>query len=381
MMKRVGIVGGGQLARMMALAAHPLNIRCRVLDPSEHPPAADVAEHVRGALDDPSSLARLARGCDVVTYELEQLASSSLEDIASVVPVRPGPRAVAVASDRWIEKRFLRERGLETAPFALANSPASVEAAVAELGGGPCVMKTRTQGYDGRGQSVIRQGFDASVACELAGGSEWVVEGFVAFDRELSITAVRSVTGEIRAYPIVENHHQGGILAWSLAPAPDRTNALQRGAEAIANAILSALDYVGVLTVELFQCGSRLLVNEIAPRVHNSGHWTIEGAATSQFENHLRAVLALPLGSTAAAGVSVLVNILGELPAIEEILALPDTHLHLYNKPPRPRRKIGHVTSRTSAMTEARERLAMLLSISKASASGSNQQNHHEWRA
>lgn len=358
-MRRVGILGGGQLARMLALAGHPLGVRCRVLDPGERPPAADVADHVRGALDDPAALARLADGVEVVTYETENVAPAAVQRLSGNVALRPHARALAMTGDRLTEKRFLRDLGLATAPFAEVATIADLDRACETLGF-PIVLKARRHGYDGRGQALITARGDARPAWERLGQPDIIAEGFVRFDRELSIVAVRSVTGEIRSYPVVENRHDDGILLWTLAPAPRLDAAGQRMAEAIAARVLNALDYVGVLTVELFQCGDQLVVNEVAPRVHNSGHWTIEGAETSQFENHLRAILSLPLGSTKPIGASISMNLLGATPQIDRILALPDTHLHLYGKTPRPRRKIGHVTTRVGSPAEAAQRLEIL---------------------
>jgi len=362
-MKRVGIVGGGQLARMLALAGHPLGVRCRVLDPSDRPSAGEVAEHVQGGFEDIDALRRLAEGVDVVTYETEGVPAAASEELAQHAPLLPHPRALSVASDRLEEKRFLRGLGLATAPFVRVESFADLEIAIERIGF-PLVLKTRRHGYDGRGQAVIARSSDAPAAWERLGPSALIAEAFIRFERELSVVAVRSTSGALRAYPLVENLHREGILVWTLAPAPRVDAAMQGAAEAIAASIMESLDYVGVLTVEMFQCGGELVVNEIAPRVHNSGHWTIEGAATSQFENHLRAILSLPLGSTSPHGASVSVNLLGEVPEIDQILALPDTHVHLYGKVSRPRRKIGHVTLRAGSHDEARQRLECLMRLS-----------------
>lgn len=358
-MRRVGILGGGQLARMLALAGHPLGVRCRVLDPGERPPAADVADHVRGALDDADALARLADGVEVVTYETENVEPSSADPLSRHVTMRPHPRALVTSNDRLTEKGFLRDLGIATAPFLAVEMLGDLDRACERLGL-PIVLKTRRHGYDGRGQVVVTTLREAHAAWATLGQHGLIAEGFVRFDRELSIVAVRSTSGEIRSYPVVENRHHDGILLWTIAPAPGLDLGAQQVAETIVGRILSALDYVGVLTVELFQCGDELVVNEIAPRVHNSGHWTIEGAATSQFENHLRAILSLPLGSTAPIGTSVSMNLLGETPQIDRILSLPDTHLHLYGKMPRARRKIGHVTTRVGSPAEAAQRLEIL---------------------
>jgi 5-(carboxyamino)imidazole ribonucleotide synthase len=362
-LKRVGIIGGGQLARMLALAGHPLGIRCRILDPSACPPAIDVAEHVRGGYEDPAALADLVAGMDVVTCELEHVPPAVLRTLDNQVRVLPCPQAFEVAGDRLAEKRFLRGLALATAEFVGAETESDVYEAADRLGL-PLVLKTRTHGYDGRGQMLVRDDTELRAALAALGAGPMVAEGFVSFDRELSIVAVRAAGGEIRTYPLVENRHRDGILVSTLAPAPAITPAIEQAAGEIAASVLKALAYVGVLTVELFQRGDELLVNELAPRVHNSGHWTIEGAATSQFENHLRAILSLPLGSTSAIGASALINLLGDAPALERILELPDTHVHLYNKASRPLRKIGHVTSRAASPADAIRRLDDLTRLS-----------------
>jgi 5-(carboxyamino)imidazole ribonucleotide synthase len=228
------------------------------------------------------------------------------------------------------------------------------------------VLKTRRFGYDGKGQAVIGSAADAEAAWASLGSKPLILEGFVAFDRELSILAVRARDGEMAFYPLVENHHREGILRLSIAPAPNISNEMQATAEGYARRVMEALDYVGVLATELFQVGGELLANEMAPRVHNSGHWTIEGAETSQFENHLRAITGLPIGSTASRGYSAMLNIIGDFPDLEKVLRLPNTHLHLYGKAPRPGRKIGHVTLRvddTSALAEGIQRLRSIVGL------------------
>lgn len=314
----VGCVGGGQLGRMLALAGAPLGVRMRFLDPAPDACAGQVGELVVGAYDDPAALDRLADSADAVTYEFENVPVEAARRIGAVPP----PRALELGQDRLVEKELFRRLGIQTAPFgSLADT------------GLPALVKSRRLGYDGKGQRLVE-------AVETLGADE-LAEGVVPFDRELSIVVVRGRDGDTRFYPLAENEHRDGILAVSRAPARD---APQREAEHIATSLLDGLGYVGVLAVELFDVGGRLLANELAPRVHNTGHWTIDGAVTSQFENHLRAVLGLPLGATEAHGESVMVNLVGAVPPLERLLAVPGAHVHLYGKSPRPGRKVGHVT-------------------------------------
>ena len=314
----VGCLGGGQLGRMLALAGAPLGARLRFLDPAPDACAGDVGELLVGAYDDPACLGRLADGVDAVTYEFENVPVAAARTVGAV----PDPRALELGQDRLVEKELFRRLGIATAPFGLLDDV-----------GLPALVKSRRLGYDGKGQRVVE-------AAESLGEDE-LAEGIIPFERELSIVAVRGRTDETVFYPVTENEHRGGILAVSRARAPD---ARQREAEEIAARLLDELGYVGVLAVELFEVGGNLLANEFAPRVHNTGHWTIDGAETSQFENHLRAILGLPLGATAARSSSVMVNLVGALPPLERLLSIPGAHVHLYGKEPRPGRKLGHVT-------------------------------------
>ncbi|MBX3271489.1 MAG: 5-(carboxyamino)imidazole ribonucleotide synthase [Sandaracinaceae bacterium] len=342
-MSAIGILGGGQLGRMLALAGHPLGHSFVVLTPERDAPAAAVAETIVADYDDPRALAALAARVEVVTYEFENVPAAAVATLSPRVPVRPGGEALVVASDRLNEKARFRELGIPTAPFASVESAAELEAAVRDIGL-PGVLKTRRLGYDGKGQRVLQSRRDVEGAFTGLGAVPLLYEGFVAFRRELSIVAVRGLDGEVAFYPLVENRHEGGILRFTRAPAADVPAALQARAEGYARALLESLDYVGVLALELFDDGTELLANEIAPRVHNSGHWTIEGAETSQFENHLRAILGAPLGSCAARGQSAMINLIGDAPDPLAIQAVPGAHLHLYGKAPRPGRKLGHVT-------------------------------------
>lgn len=340
----VGVLGGGQLGRMLALAGYPLGLRFRFLDPAAEAPAEQLAERVAGAYEDLEALKQFAAGLDVVTYEFENVPLTTVRFLAQRLPVLPPPPALEAAQDRLTEKTFFQKLGIPTPPFVLVEHRADLPAALDQIGR-PAVLKTCRFGYDGKGQWVIRQPEDAVPAWEaLGGGVPLLLEGYVSFQRELSVLAVRSRRGDTACYPLVENHHKEGMLRVSLAPAPHVPVKLQKMAEDYAERVLHALDYVGVLAIEFFQENGRLLANEMAPRVHNSGHWTIEGAVTSQFENHLRAVLDLPLGATTAHGHAAMLNIISALPDSAAVLGVPGAHLHLYGKAPRPGRKLGHVT-------------------------------------
>jgi 5-(carboxyamino)imidazole ribonucleotide synthase len=351
-----GILGGGQLGRMLALAAHPLGITSTVLDPSADPCAAVVAGHVRGEFDDLQALYELVKRSDVVTYEFENVPVESARWLAERVPVFPPPKALAVSQDRLVEKSFFEALGIPTPPFADILTREQFDAAVASIGL-PAVLKTRRFGYDGKGQAVLRTQADAEAAWATLGGRPLILEGFVPFDREVSILAVRSRTGETAFYPLVENEHREGMLYRSFAPAGGTGEELTERAGEFALRVMTELGYVGVLAIEWFQDGPRLLANETAPRVHNSGHWTTEGAVTSQFENHVRAVCGLPLGNASAVGHSALFNLIGSRPDFAEVLNIPNAHLHWYGKEPKPRRKVGHVTL-TAGDAEERNKLA-----------------------
>lgn len=343
---RVGILGGGQLGRMLALAAVPLGWRVRILDPAEDAPAGVAAEHIAAEFDDPAALAEFARDLDVITYEFENVPANAVAILERLgVTVLPPAESLVLGHDRLSEKKLFGELGIETARYASVEQESDLRDAVAAVGL-PAVLKTRRMGYDGKGQALLRSPGDIAEAWRAVGGESSVLEAFVSFDRELSILAVRSREGQHLSYPLVENHHAGGILRESIAPAPDSSPTLEAAAREIARRVLERLNYVGVLAIELFQVGDRLLANEMAPRVHNSGHWTIEGAQTSQFENHLRAVAGFPLGGTELVAPCVMRNLIGTVPDSRNVLAIPGSHLHLYDKEPRPGRKLGHVTLR-----------------------------------
>ena len=365
---KVGILGGGQLARMLALAGYPLGLRFRHLDLSTAAPAGSLGELLAGDYEDAALLDAFADGLEVVTYEFENVPVASAQRIADRVRVLPPTEALAAGQDRLAEKTLFRELGIETAPFAAVETREELRDALARIGV-PAVLKTRRLGYDGKGQFVIRTETDADTAWERLGAAQaLLLEAFVEFDRELSVLAVRATDGACAFYPLVENHHRDGILRLSLAPAPRLNAALQSRAEELARRVLERLEYVGVLAIELFQQEGRLLANEMAPRVHNSGHWSIEGAECSQFENHLRAVCGMPLGATRLLGVSAMLNLIGGVPDAAEVLRVPGAHLHLYGKRARPGRKLGHVTLRTNDVDELEERLAALKPIVDAAA-------------
>jgi len=353
---RLGILGGGQLGRMLALAAAPLGIRCTVLDPSAEACAAQICSHVRGEFDDLQALYRLVQASDVITYEFENVPVETARWLAERVPVYPPPRALEVSQDRVIEKTFFASLGIPTPPFAAIESRDDFDRAVESIGT-PSVLKTRRFGYDGKGQFVIRTKADIGTAWEKLGGRPLILEGFVKFDRELSVLAVRGRDGGVATYPLVENEHRGGILHRSIAPAPDLREELGERAAEYAALVSQELNYVGVLAIEWFQDGPRLLANEMAPRVHNSGHWSIEGAFTSQFENHVRAVCGLPLGCSEAVASSAMYNFIGHVPPAAEVLSRSEANLHDYGKDPRPGRKVGHVTLRTACAAELQDKL------------------------
>ena len=360
-MTRVGIVGGGQLGRMLALAGYPLGIHCVTLDPGVDTPAGQVAPSIVGAYDDREALGRLANASDVITYEFENVSVDATRWMAERLPVHPASDALETAQDRRAEKELFASIGLVVPRYQTVDSLTDLTQALEELGT-PAVLKTRRMGYDGKGQAVVRDPLLAEDAWRAVGEVPSILEAFVSFDRELSIVAARALDGAFAAYPLVQNHHRDGILRLTRAPAPDTTPALQAAAETYARDVMTRLGYVGVLAIELFQVGEGLLGNEMAPRVHNSGHWTIEGAETSQFEQHLRAVSGLPLGSVEPRGVSAMVNLIGTEP-VGGVTSIPGAHLHTYGKTPRPGRKLGHVTVRADDLPALEARLLQVLGL------------------
>jgi len=358
-MSTVGILGGGQLARMMALAGAPLGLRFLVLDTVADACAGQFAPMVVGDYTDQSALAQFASQVDVATFDFENVPAQSAQWLTDRVSVFPGPPALATAQDRLAEKTLFRELGIPVPPFAAIGTLAELQAAVQGIGT-PCILKTRRLGYDGKGQFRIKTPADVDAAWAALGAQAGhvglILEGFVHFQRELSVVAVRGRDGEFRAWPLTENWHVDGVLSASLAPAQVE-DALRDTALGYAQALAEALDYVGVFALELFCRDGELLANEMAPRVHNSGHWTIEGSETSQFQNHLRAVLGLPLGSTRMIGTACMLNWLGQMPDAGAVLAEAGGHWHDYGKQPRAGRKVGHATLRADSRKELADAL------------------------
>lgn len=340
---RVGVLGGGQLGRMLALAGLPLGARFTFLDPSPDACSRDLGPVIVAGFDDRRALAELASRCDLITYEFENVPADAARWLAQRVPVYPPPEALDASQDRLTEKRFFELLGADVPRFAHVDVRQDLTGALDYLGL-PAVMKTRRMGYDGRGQWMLREKADIDEAVAHLGGWGMILEEFIPFERELSIVAARSRSGEIAYLPLVQNTHDAGILRETVVPAPGVSDAIQTEARRVAKATLDALDYVGVLAIEFFQAGDRLVVNEMAPRVHNSGHWSIDGARVSQFEQHLRAILALPLGDSGVRTRSVMLNCVGAMPAAADVLAIPGVRLHDYGKPARAGRKMGHVT-------------------------------------
>lgn len=356
----VGILGGGQLARMLALSGAPLGLRFRVLDTVADACAGQFAPLIVGDYRDRAALAEFASQVDVATFDFENVPAESAQWLSDRVPVFPNPRALSIAQDRLVEKTLFRELGIPVPDFADVADRAALDAAIARIGT-PCILKTRRLGYDGKGQFRIKSAADVDAAWDALGAQAetvgLILEAFVPFERELSVIAVRGRDGAFRTWPLTENWHVDGVLSVSLAPARV-DDALARTALAHAQALGEALDYVGVFALELFCHDGVLLANELAPRVHNSGHWTIEGSETSQFENHLRAVLGLPLGDTRMVGHACMLNWIGAMPDANAVLREACGHWHDYGKEPRAGRKVGHATLRADTAHELAATLA-----------------------
>lgn len=336
---RIGIIGAGQLGQMLGLAGKRLGLEFAFLDPAADPPASIAGPVIRLPFDDDDGLRQLAANVDVLTYEFENVPVNAVEKVAERVRVYPPPEALKHAQDRVREKELFERLGIPVAAYALVDSEADVSAAVDALGL-PLVLKTRRLGYDGKGQALLKRATRTSEAFAKLRGKPLIAEQWIDFDREVSAIGARSASGETRVYPLTENVHKDGILRTSRAPAdPD---GIADQANEYLTKLLERLNYVGVLALEFFVRGQRLFANEFAPRVHNSGHWTIEGAATSQFENHLRAIVDMPLGETAAVAHAGMINLIGRLPAAWT--GDDRCHLHVYGKSPRPGRKLGHIT-------------------------------------
>ena len=358
---KIGVIGGGQLGRMLALAGTPLGQQFAFLDPAPDACAQALGEHIRADYSDRDHLRQLADESDVVTFEFESVPAETVAFLSQFVPVFPNAESLRIARDRWFEKSMFQNLGIPTPEFADIQSQNNLDAAVTRIGL-PAVLKTRTLGYDGKGQKVLRHRDDVTSAFAELGSVPCILEAFVPFSGEVSLIAVRGRTGGPAFYPLVHNTHEEGILRLSVA---STDHPMQTLAEEYAGRVLQQLDYVGVLAFEYFEIDGGLKANEIAPRVHNSGHWTIEGAECSQFENHLRAITGLPLGSTAKLGESAMLNFIGEVPSIEKVTAISDCHLHHYGKAFKIGRKVGHATLRCPDAETLASRIAELQQLIK----------------
>lgn len=336
---RIGIIGAGQLGQMLGFAARDLGVQCQFLDPSDNPPAAVCGEVIKRAFDDIDGLLELAKSCDVITYEFENVSVDALLHLNRNVPVYPPAAALQHSQDRLEEKKIFEALAIPLAGYHTIDTRLDLDAAANSLGL-PMIIKTRRLGYDGKGQFVVRDRRDLDAAWDELGGQALVAEQWVSFDFEVSCIGVRNIGGDVAIYPLCHNVHVDGILRTSKSPVDAAE--LTATASTYVQRLLERLDYVGVLVLEMFVIGDQLLANEFAPRVHNSGHWSIEGADTSQFENHLRAVMNLPLGSTASLGYAGMINLIGEIP--KSVRSLGIGTLHDYGKTPRPGRKLGHIT-------------------------------------
>ena len=357
----IGILGGGQLARMMAQAGISLGLRFMFLCPDKRACAAPYGDHLCAPYDDKSAQERLAKWADIVTYEFENIPLSLVESLEQQVPLHPASSVLSIARDRLSEKLLFRSLGISTAQFAPVDNLEMLASTLEDIAR-PAILKSRTQGYDGKGQALLRKESDISAVWEEVNKVPCIVESMVPFGRELSIIAARNEKGDMVFYPVAENHHRDGILRLSISRPED---AMQVPAETKIRSIMDHLSYVGVMALELFQVEDQLFANEFAPRVHNSGHLTIEGAETSQFENHLRAICRLPLGKTSSTHTTAMVNLIGQLPPEAQIRDIPGASLHSYGKLERPGRKVGHVTLTGSDCSpeEFNLRLAALLRL------------------
>jgi 5-(carboxyamino)imidazole ribonucleotide synthase len=359
-LNRVGIVGAGQLGRMLALAGYPLGIHCLFLDRSAHSPGGQVAPIVTGELEDPARLAELAARSQVVTFDWENIAGCALEPLEAMTLVRPPRAALEASQDRLHEKALFTRLKIPVAAHCAIDSQEDLIRAARRIGL-PGVLKTRRLGYDGKGQFTLKHDADIEPAWAAMGSAGLIYEKFQDFSREVSIIGARSASGRTVFYPLAANVHSGGILRYSVAPFAHTQ--LERAARSHLLRIMKALNYVGVLTVEFFVVHGRLVANEMAPRVHNSGHWTIEGCVTSQFENHLRAICDLPLGSTRAVGNAAMINFLGKMPDRDALLGIDGLAYHDYGKEPRPGRKVGHCTILKKAAKDRNLALANALKL------------------
>jgi 5-(carboxyamino)imidazole ribonucleotide synthase len=352
----IGVLGAGQLGRMLALAGYRLDFDFVFLDPAAEACAAPLGEHIHADFTDEAALARFCDSVELVTWEFENVPARAAEFVAARKPLLPHPRALAVGQDRLAEKQLFDRLGIAVPKYAPVATRTELDQALAAIRA-PAVLKTRRLGYDGKGQAVLRSPSDADAAWAKLGGQPLLLEAFVPFEREISCIGVRGHDGRCAFYPVSENVHRDGILRTSLPRAGDP---LQAAAEDATRKVMEALEYVGVMAFEFFVAGGRLLGNEIAPRVHNSGHWTIDGAQCSQFENHLRAIAGLPLGDTALRGPCAMVNFIGSVPEVAQLLRIPGLHLHLYGKLPKPARKIGHANLTAGSDADLRDALGQL---------------------
>lgn len=363
MNKTIGIFGGGQLGRMMAQAALPLNIQCTFYEADTDCPSAALGQVISSQTE--QGLQQFIQSADVFSLEFENTPLADVDLLTRSKALHPPRQALATAQNRLMEKALFDQLQIPVAPYQAVDSLASLQQAVKTLGL-PLVLKTATGGYDGKGQFVLRSEDQIEQAwAELGPAKSLIAESFVTFSREVSIIAVRGQDGEVKTWPLAENHHHNGILSHSIVPAPNSVD-LQPAAQDYITRLLNHLNYVGVLTLELFVTEQGLFANEMAPRVHNSGHWSIEGAVCSQFENHIRAVAGLPLGSTEVVRPTVMINIIGQYPKSEQVLALNGAHLHLYNKTERAGRKIGHITlmpNDSTQLTTLCRQLAKILPV------------------
>lgn len=359
---KIGILGGGQLARMLALSGYPLGLQFIILDPSKDAGATGLGKHLHGHYDEQKLLTTLAKEADIITYEFENIPAEVALFLAERTQVYPEPNALSIAQDRVQEKNFFQQLNIPTADFAPIARLEDLQQAMQSMAY-PAILKSRKMGYDGKGQIVLTVAEQLTKAWDAIQNVAAIVESFVPFQREVSIVAARRISGEVVFYPLSENVHRQGILRFSQCCQNDN---LQNQAQDYMQRILDKLDYVGVIALELFDVNGKLLANEFAPRVHNSAHWTIEGAETSQFENHLRAIVDLPLGATQARGHAGMVNFIGEQPTIDRVLAIPHTHIHLYNKATRKNRKVAHATVRTDDAKQYSQSLQRLLELAQA---------------
>ncbi len=363
---RIGIIGAGQLGQMLGFAARDLGDSCTFIDPGASPPAAEVGEILQAAFDDPQALAKLAASSDVISYEFENVPVDALLGIADEVPVYPPTAALRHAQDRLAEKRLFEQLDIPLPAYKAIDSLADLESAVESIGL-PLVIKTRRLGYDGKGQAILRNKEQSAALLEELGPVDLIAEQWVPFDYEVSAIGARSTKGDVVTYPLTENRHADGILRESRAPVDNPE--LAKLGEDYMSRLLNHLDYVGVLALELFVVGDQLLANEFAPRVHNSGHWTIEGVTASQFRNHILAVTGRELEPPTLLGHAGMANLIGEMPPADGIPA--DGQLHDYGKAPRPGRKLGHITTVADSASERDRKLAEIVDFVTKSTRGS----------